>query len=221
MCQSLVATWISCPTLFWLLPRLLLATVPVSPNRVKGVIFVNEHLAKLLWFNVQRLTTYEHEILSLRRHIEHEVFVARLPRVYFLRLFYASRVYFDALVVWYELCVCFERRLDAWNRRIIRLRRIMRLRLFPVFILTHNASQTNNASSKINTAIKVHLGTRLLLLWKTPYLKQSKSSAMQKVHQELELCENNILLEVRTLQVTQVWHVLSQYLTDGYTRKRS
>ena len=56
---------------------------------------------------------------------------------------------------------------------------------------------------------------------KTPYLKQSKSSAKHKVHQKLELCENNILLAMRTLQVTQVWHVLSKYLTDGYTRKRS
>ena len=40
---------------------------------------------------------------------------------------------------------------------------------------------------------------------KRPNLKQSKSSAKYKIHQKLEfICENNIFLQTRTLQVTQV-----------------
>ena len=45
--------------------------------------------------------------------------------------------------------------------------------------------------------------------------------AKHKVDHKFELCENNILLLARTLQVTQVCYVLSNYLTDSYTRKRS
>ena len=99
---------------------------------------------------VQHLATYEHEIPFPSPPYWTRCSSRGYQGCIFVRLFYASRVYFDVLFVWDKLCVCFVRHLDAQNRRMILLIRIMRLRLFPVFILTHNASQTNNASSKIN-----------------------------------------------------------------------
>ena len=47
-----------------------------------------------------------------------------------------------------DICMCFLRPLDAYNRRTICLRRIMNAS----GPLTHNASSTNFSSSKINIA---------------------------------------------------------------------